>query len=75
MREVVAERFEREAPHPGPLATVRYDTSYREQPFVHWDGYVDVGGNRYSVPDHLGQTALSVERLDLPVYEEVTQCS
>ena len=53
VREVVAERFEREAPHLGPLAQVRYDTSYHEQRFVHWDGYVDVRGNRYSVPDHL----------------------
>ncbi|MCK7511851.1 MAG: hypothetical protein MZV70_52605 [Desulfobacterales bacterium] len=35
------------------LAQVRYDTSYREQRLVHWDGYVDVRGNRYSVPDHL----------------------
>lgn len=121
VREVVAERFEREAPHLGPLAQVRYDTSYHEQRFVHWDGYVDVRGNRYSVPDHLcgsmvevrigiegdmrvyagdqlvssqrlrpasegwvtvpghhrrlWQKALSVERRDLSVYEEVAQCS
>jgi transposase len=121
VREVVAERFEREAPHLGPLAQVRYDTSYHEQRFVHWDGYLDVRGNRYSVPDHLcgsmvevrigidgdlrvyagdqlvssqrlrpasegwvtvpghhrglWQKALSVERRDLAVYEEVAQCS
>jgi len=29
------------------------DTSYREYRFVHWDGYIDVRGNRYSVPAEL----------------------
>jgi len=53
VKEVVIERFDREAPHLGPLPTFRYDTSYREQRFVHWDGYIDVRGNRYSVPGHL----------------------
>lgn len=121
VREIVAYRFDREAPHLGPLSQLRYDTSYHEQRFVHWDGYVDVRGNRYSVPDHLcgsmvevrigvdgdmrvytgdqlvssqrlrpasegwvtvpghhrrlWQKALSVERRDLSVYEEVAQCS
>jgi transposase len=51
VREVVAERFAREMPHLGPLPSVRYDTSYREKRWVGWDGYVDVRGNRYSVPD------------------------
>ncbi len=50
VKEVVSERFKREAPHLGPLPAVRYDTSYREARFVHWDGYIDVRGNRYSVP-------------------------
>jgi hypothetical protein len=50
VREVVAERFAREAPHLEPLPATRYDTSYREVRFVAWDGYVDVRGNRYSVP-------------------------
>jgi len=53
VKEVVAERFERERPHLGPLPRVRYDTSYRETRVVSWDGYIDVGGNRYSVPDPL----------------------
>jgi len=46
----VIERFTREAPHLGPLPRVRYDTCYREERFVHWDGFIDVRGNRYSVP-------------------------
>jgi len=53
VREVVAERFGREAPYLSPLPRVRYDTSYREQRQVSWDSYIDVRGNRYSVPDRL----------------------
>ena len=56
VKEVVAERFERERPHLRPLPSVRYDTSYHERRVVSWDGYLDVRGNRYSVPDsHRGQ--------------------
>jgi hypothetical protein len=51
LKEVVAERFEREAPHLRRLPVVRYDTSYLERRIVSWDGYLDVRGNRYSVPD------------------------
>jgi hypothetical protein len=29
---------------------MRYDTSYFEYRQVAWDGYIDVRGNRYSVP-------------------------
>jgi len=121
VKEVVAERFEQEAPALGPLPAVRYDTSYHERRVVSWDGYIEVRGNRYSVPDRLcgsvvtvrislGGTlsvydegekitehrlhpanegwvttpshhaalwreALSVERRDLSVYEEVASCS
>ncbi len=121
LREVVAERFKREAPALSPLPRVRYDTSYLERRMVAWDGYVEVRGNRYSVPDHLcgrkiavrigldgelriyddqalvashllrsagegwattpghhdrlWREALSVERRDLSVYEEVSSCS
>lgn len=53
LKEVVAERFEREAPSLSPLPAVGYDTSYLEQRMVQWDGYVDIRGNRYSVPGHL----------------------
>jgi hypothetical protein len=53
VKEVVAERFERERLHLRPLPQVRYDTSYRESRQVAWDAYIDVRGNRYAVPDHL----------------------
>ena len=53
VKEVVKERFAREALVLGSLPVVRYDTSYREHRLVHWDGYIDVKGNRYSVPASL----------------------
>jgi transposase len=53
VREVVAERFLREQPHLGPLPAIRYDTSYFELRRVASDAYVDVRGNRYSVPAEL----------------------
>lgn len=57
VNEVVSERFERERPSLGPLPVARYDTSYMEQRRVAWDAYIDVHGNRYSVPGDLaGQT-------------------
>jgi transposase len=63
--EVVAERFAREQPHLQPLPAVRFDTSYRERREVAWDGYIEVRGNRYSVPDQLcGQTVGVRIRLD-----------
>jgi transposase len=59
VHEVVAERFKREAPLLGPLPARRYDTSYRETRQVSWDSYIDVRGNRYSVPGELvGQTVI-----------------
>lgn len=50
VKEVVAERFEREKVHLLPLPTIRYDTSYFEYRQAAWDGYIEVRGNRYSVP-------------------------
>ena len=50
VKEIVADRFEREAPHLKPLPARRYDTAYRENRQVGWDSYIDVQGNRYSVP-------------------------
>jgi hypothetical protein len=65
VHEVVAERFKREAPVLGPLPTSRYDTSYREIRQVSWDSYIDVRGNRYSVPGELvGQTVIVRISLD-----------
>lgn len=57
VKEVVAERFEREKSTLGALPRQRYDTSYYELRQAAWDGYIDVRGNRYSVPSALsGQT-------------------
>jgi len=57
VREVVAERFEQERNALKPLPGKRYDTSYREFRQVAWDCYIDVRGNRYSVPTrHAGET-------------------
>ena len=53
VKEVVAERFEREKPPLKALPQVRYDTSYFELRRVAWDSYIDVRGNRYSVPAQL----------------------
>lgn len=51
-RQVVQERFEAERPHLLSLPVQPFDTAYREHRFVSWDGYVEVRGNRYSVPAH-----------------------
>jgi transposase len=72
VKEVVAERFERERPSLKPLPARRYDTSYLELRQVAWDGYIDVRGHRYSVPAELvGQTVTVRIGLDgaLRVYQ------
>lgn len=57
VKEVVKERFKREEGSLQVLPALRYDTSYRQYRVVGWDGYLDVWGNRYSVPDaYCGQT-------------------
>jgi len=57
VNEVVAERFERERAILQCLPAGRYDTSYVELRRVAWDAYIEVRGNRYSVPSELaGQT-------------------
>jgi transposase len=60
VREVVIERFARELPALQPLPAVRYDTAYYETRQVSWDCYVEVRGNRYSVPDDLAGRAVTV---------------
>jgi transposase len=50
VKEVVAERFQREKASLKPLPQTRYDTSYFEYRQAAWDGYIEVCGNRYSVP-------------------------
>ncbi|MHB1054353.1 MAG: IS21 family transposase [Thermoleophilia bacterium] len=51
VKEIVCERFEHEQPQLLSLPQVRFDTAYRERRLVGFDGYIDVAGNRYSVPD------------------------
>lgn len=60
VKEVVAARFARERPHLGPLPAQRYDTAYREMRQVAWDGYIEVRGNRYSVPAELAGQGVAV---------------
>jgi transposase len=60
VHEIVAERFERERPTLAALPLQRYDTSYYEHRQVSWDSYIDVRGNRYSVPDTLVGRTLSI---------------
>lgn len=60
VKEVVAERFARELPALKPLRRQRYDTSYRETRHVGWDAYIDVRGNRYSVPGHLAGRLVAI---------------
>jgi hypothetical protein len=76
VKEIVAERFAREAPYLKPLPVLRFDTSYHERRGVSWDGYIDVRGNRYSVPDKLCGAEVVVHiSLDgvLQVYEWVAR--
>ncbi len=59
VHEVVAQRFQREVPLLQPLPRQRYDTSYIEHRHVSWDSYIEIRGNRYSVPAALvGQVVL-----------------
>jgi transposase len=60
VREVVIERFEREKTSLRAVPTVRYDTSYLEYRQAAWDGYIDVRGNRYSVPPNLAGQRVTV---------------
>lgn len=60
VKEVVAVRFEREATHLRTLPPRRFDTSYFETRQVSWDAYIEVRGNRYSVPDVLVNRTVEV---------------
>jgi transposase len=53
LKEVVSARFERERPTLQPVPPQRYDTAYHDLRRVAADCYIDVRGNRYSVPAHL----------------------
>lgn len=60
VKEVVSERFERERPALHSLPATRYDTAYLETRQVSWDCYIEVRGNRYSVPDPLAGQVVRV---------------
>jgi transposase len=60
LKEVVAARFAREQPALGPLPRQRYDTAYHETRQVSWDAYIEVRGNRYSVPAALAGQPVAV---------------
>ncbi len=60
LKEVVIERFEQERPSLSSLPAVRYDTAYFELRKVSWDAYIDVRGNRYSVPGELCGSTVQV---------------
>ncbi len=53
LKVAVSERFQKEQPYLHSLPPVRFDTSYRETRRVALDAFIDVQGNRYSVPAHL----------------------
>ena len=53
VKEVVAERFVDEWQHLQALPAMHFDTAYRKRRVVAWDGYIEVRGNRYSVPGEL----------------------
>ncbi|MRR59461.1 MAG: IS21 family transposase, partial [Deltaproteobacteria bacterium] len=72
VKEVVRERYVREKPLLRSLPVARYDTSYLEYRLAAWDGYIDVRGNRYSVPAALaGQRVMVRIGLDglLRIYQ------
>jgi transposase len=50
VKEIVSERFTKEQPYLKRLPPQRYDTAYLEIRTVAWDSYIEVRGNRYSVP-------------------------
>jgi transposase len=60
VHEVVAERLAREQPTLTPLPVQRYDTAYYAHRQVSWDSYIEVRGNRYSVPASLVGTRVAV---------------
>lgn len=62
VKEIVAERFEREAPALRALPSTPFDTSYRDVRQVAWDGYISVHGNRYSVPARYCGTTVAIRR-------------
>lgn len=71
-RQSPAQRFEEERSRLQPLPPTDFDTRYYDIRHVGWDAYIDVRGNRYSVPaDCCGQQVTIRISLDqvLTVYD------
>ncbi len=79
-----AQRFTDERDALQPLPATDFDTSYRDLRQVGWDGYIEVRGNRYSVPEgYCGQgvsirigldgTLRVYDRRDQPIAEHPLQ--
>lgn len=71
-QQTPAQRFEEEQPHLLPRPAVDFDTRYYDIRHVSWDAYIEVKGNRYSVPAHCcGQQVIIRTSLDaeLTVYD------
>jgi len=70
-RQIPLERFMAEATALQGLPATDFDTRYHDLRQVGWDGYIEVRGNRYSVPDgYCGQAVVIRLSLDdeLTVY-------
>ena len=59
-RQTPEQRFTQEQEHLHPLPGTDFDTSYFDIRHVSWDGYIEVGGNRYSVPESLCGQPVSI---------------
>ncbi|CEE90278.1 protein of unknown function [Xenorhabdus nematophila AN6/1] len=55
-----AVRFADEHSHLQPLPPTDFDTSYFDIRHVAWDEYIEVRGNRYSVPEAWCEQAVSI---------------
>jgi len=77
LKVVVAERFAEEQPHLQALPPIRFDCSYHETRRVALDAFIDVQGNRYSVPARLcGERVMVRIGLDdrLRVFDAADDC-
>ncbi|KGP08287.1 hypothetical protein JQ57_19905, partial [Escherichia coli] len=59
-KETPEQRFALEQEHLRPLPDTDFDTSYFDIRHVSWDSYIEVGGNRYSVPEALCGQPVSI---------------
>ncbi len=60
-RQTPEQRFTQEQVHLQALPGTDFDTSYFDSNrHVSWDGYIEVGGNRYSVPESLCGQPVSI---------------